>query len=113
MDDQTTKAYYKIGEVAELLELPQSTLRFWETEFSNFIKPKRNAKGTRYYSPKTIENIRIVKHLIKDRGLKLDAVKAEIKNNPSGTLRRTEAIVRLKEVRDQLVSLIDSLHKLR
>lgn len=113
MENQTGKLYYKIGEVAEMLELPQSTLRFWEAEFGSYVAPKRNDKGTRFYTPKIIENLRLVKYLIKDRGLKIEAAKAEIKSNPSGVIRRAETVIKLKEIRTQLLTVIDSLHKFR
>ena len=41
-----SKRYYKIGDVAEILGLPVSTLRFWEKQFT-VVKPRRNARGTR------------------------------------------------------------------
>lgn len=53
------KKYYKIREVAEILGLPQSTLRFWESHFT-IINPKRNDKGTRFYTASDIEKLRMV-----------------------------------------------------
>ncbi len=52
--DNLSKKYYKISEVAELLGLPASTLRFWEKQFT-VIRPKRNNHGTRFYTPADIE----------------------------------------------------------
>ena len=51
-DDSIEKSYYKISEVAEILDIPASTLRFWEKKFT-IIKPFRD-KGQRYYTPKDI-----------------------------------------------------------
>ena len=48
--DSIEKKYYKIREVAELTGMAPSALRYWETQF-NIIKPKRNAKGSRFYTP--------------------------------------------------------------
>lgn len=65
------KKFYKIGEVADILEIPQSTLRFWEKKFT-LIKPRRNAGGTRFYTPDDVEKIRMIYFLVRDKGLRLD-----------------------------------------
>ncbi len=112
MKELTEKKYYKISEVAEMLNLPASTLRFWETQFT-IIHPRRNDKGTRFYTPKDVETIRMVNFLVKEKGLKLDAAQEEIRRNHDGVSKKFEAIERLKMVRDKLQDMIDALHKLR
>lgn len=108
----TDKRYYRIGDVSDMLGLPQSTLRFWETQFPIAV-PRRNDKGTRLYTPKDIENLRMLKFLLHDKGLRIEAAREELKVNRDGIIRRAEALARLREVRDRLQSLLDSLHKLR
>ena len=108
----TDKRYYRIGDVYDMLGLPQSTLRFWETQFSIAV-PRRNDKGTRLYTPKDIENLRMLKFLLHDKGLRIEAAREELKVNRDGIIRRAEALAKLREVRDRLQSLLDSLHKLR
>lgn len=110
--DTTDKRYYKISEVSEIVGLPMSTLRFWENYFT-VIKPKRNDKGTRFYSPRDIETIRMISFLVKNKGMKLDAARDEIKRNRDGVAKRFEAIEGLKNVRNELQKMIDSLHQLR
>ena len=107
-----TKKYYKIREVAEILNLPASTLRFWESQFT-IIKPKRNEHGTRFYTPSDIEIIRMVYFLVKEKGLKLDAAQEQIKHNHSNVSRKHKAIERLKHVRAELQGMIDAMHSLR
>lgn len=107
--DPLSKKYYRIKEVSELLELPQSTLRFWESQFS-MIKPYRDAKGNRYYTPRDIEIIKMVRYLVKERGLKIEAALAELRNNREGIERRSEVIDRLKSIRDRLNEMIESLN---
>ena len=63
-----SKKYYKINEVAEILNIPESTLRYWEKRFT-IIKPKRTESGRRMYTPDDIEKIRMVYYLVKERGL--------------------------------------------
>lgn len=108
--DRFEKKYYKIREVAEILGLPPSTLRFWESRFT-IIKPKRNEHGTRYYTPTDIETIRMIYYLVKEKGLKLDAAQEEIRRNQSGVSKRFEAVDRLRSLRDRLSLLLDALNK--
>lgn len=108
--DRFEKKYYKIREVAEILGLPPSTLRFWESRFT-IIKPKRNEHGTRYYTPTDIETIRMIYYLVKEKGLKLEAAQEEIRRNQSGVSKRFEAVDRLRSVRDRLSLLLDALNK--
>lgn len=112
MVDSLDKKYYKIREVAEMLNIPASTLRFWESQFT-IIKPKRNQHGTRFYTPSDIETIRMVYYLVKEKGLKLDAAQEQIRHNHSGVSQKHKAIERLKNVRNELQSMLDALHSLR
>lgn len=106
--EDLTKSYYKIGEVAEILHIPASTLRFWEKEFT-IINPKRNSRNTRFYTPEDVETIKMVYFLVKEKGLKLDAAQQQIKINRHNVDQRAEAVHRLKEVRNTLQKLLDSL----
>ncbi|MGM9871516.1 MAG: MerR family transcriptional regulator [Muribaculaceae bacterium] len=102
------KRYYKISEVAEILGIPTSTLRFWENRFT-IIKPRRTAGGTRTYSPADIEKIRMVHYLVKERGIKLDVAQEMIRHNHSGVSRRHRAIERLQSIRTQLTGLLAAI----
>ncbi len=110
MNDSLNKKYYRINDVSELLELPKSTLRFWETQFS-MLRPFRDSKGTRYYTPRDIEILKMIRYLVKDRGLKIEAALAELRNNREGIERRSEVVDRLKTIRDHLNEMIESLNK--
>ena len=112
MNDSLNKRFYRIGDVAEILGIPESTLRFWEKEFS-IISPKRNAKNARLYTPKDIETIRMIHYLVKDKGLKLDAAQAMIKRNRDGISKRFEVIERLKSIRDTLSELEQTFAQIR
>lgn len=107
--EELNKKYYKISEVAEIINVAPSTLRFWEGQFT-IIKPKRNDKGTRFYTPKDIEIIRMIHFLVKEKGLKLEAAQEQIRRNHSGVSRRYEAIERLKGVRDVLQQMLHALN---
>lgn len=106
------KKYYKIREVAEIIGLPPSTLRFWESRFT-IIKPKRNAKGIRFYTPSDIEHLRMVAYLVKEKGLHLEAAEEQIRANRSGVSQRAKAIERLHQIRATLQNLLDATNSLR
>ena len=112
MKDKLNKKFYKIGDVAEILNVPTSTLRFWEKEFT-VIKPKRNAKNIRVYTVKDIETIKMIYYLVKEKGLKLDAAQAMIKRNRDGISKQWEVVDRLKQVREQLFKLDEALTSLK
>lgn len=108
MTDTLDKKYYKIREVSDLLDLPAPTLRFWESEFPA-LKPRRNDGGTRFYTPEDIETLRIIKYLVKDKGLKIAAAREMLRTNREGLSQRSNAIERLKRVRSELKGLLDAL----
>ncbi len=111
--DELEKKYYKISQVAEILGIPMSTLRYWESQF-NIISPKRTEKGTRLYTSSDIERIRMVNYLVKERQFKIEAAQELIKHNHAGVSKQYRAIERLKEIRQELVRLlatIDSFKK--
>jgi DNA-binding transcriptional MerR regulator len=112
MDDKLSKMFYKIGDVAEILDIPTSTLRFWEKEFT-VIKPRRNAKNIRVYTAKDIETIKMIYYLVKEKGLKLDAAQAMIKRNRDGISKQWEVVDRLKQVKEQLIQLDNALGSLK
>ena len=100
--DKLEKKYYKIREVAEMLGLPPSTLRFWE-----------NNGGTRFYTPSDVEKLRMVFYLVKEKGLKIEAAQEQIRHNHSNVSRRSQAIERLRSIRATLQSLLDATRSLR
>ncbi len=110
--DSLDKKYYKISEVADIINVAPSTLRFWESQFT-IVKPKRNDKGTGFYTPRDIEVIRMIYFLVKEKGLKLEASQEQISRNHSGVSRRFEAIERLRAVRGTLQKMLDALNSKR
>lgn len=103
-EQQLDKRFYRIGDVAQILNIPASTLRFWEKEFT-IIKPHRNAKNIRFYTPKDIETIRMIYYLVKEKGLKLDAAQEQIRRNKDGVSRRFEVVDRLRSIKEELRGL--------
>lgn len=108
MADKLTKKYYRIGDVAELLQLPQSTIRFWETEFYE-LKPKRSARGTRLYTPNDIDVLSVIRFLVKEKGLTIEGAREHLKKNRHAVDKRHEVVRRLQAVRDTLQDMLDAL----
>lgn len=107
--DSLDKEYYKIKDVAEIIGVPQSTLRFWEKEFP-MCRPTRSPHNIRYYKPADIETLRIVRFLVKDRGLKIEAAREQLRLNRHNVERRLEVLDRLENVKSELKLLLKSLN---
>lgn len=104
LNNPTEKLFYKISEVAKMFNVNISAVRFWEKEF-DILKPKKNKKGNRLFTPKDIKNIQIIYHLLKERGFTVEGAKKKLKENKSDTIDNVEIINHLKDVRGFLVSL--------
>ena len=88
-ENPTEKLFYKISEVAKMFNVNISAVRFWEKEF-DILKPKKNKKGNRLFTPKDIKNIRIIYHLLKERGFTLEGAKKKLKENKTDTINNIE-----------------------
>ena len=105
---EISKIYYSMGEVAAMFDVNQSLIRFYEKEF-DVLQPKKNKKGNRNFTLEDIENLKIIFHLIRDKGYTLNGAKENLKHN-SGDTRDTQKVIDslenlksfLLEVRDQL-----------
>lgn len=109
--DKDPKLYYSIKEVAQQFRLNESTLRFWEKEFDE-ISPRKTKKGTRYYRKEDIEKIRLIYHLVRERGMTLAGARQKLKENKDLTISQAEISNRLKQIRKELVSLVDAIKEL-
>ncbi|MAZ27571.1 MAG: transcriptional regulator [Cytophagaceae bacterium] len=106
--DLPEKLYYSIGEVAKAFDVNTSLIRFWEKEF-DIIKPKKNAKGNRKFTPDDIKNLEFIYHLVKERGFTLEGAKTHLKENKKPTLDKFELIRKLEGIKAQLNELKENL----
>jgi len=102
------KKYYTIGEVAEKLGVATSLIRFWEGEF-DIIKPKKNRKGNRQFTPEDIKNVKLIYHLVKEKGYTLQGARDFIRNDVNTALSKIELIDSLKRVKSFLTNLRDDI----
>lgn len=104
------KFYYSIGEVAKMFNLSISNIRFWEQEFE-ILRPKKNRKGDRFFTRQDLENLKIIYHLLKEKGYTIEGARKKLLQNPDQVTDRVAMIESLKKVRSFLVSLKDNLDK--
>ncbi|GAB3815061.1 MerR family transcriptional regulator [Pontibacter rugosus] len=108
-EKEIEKQYYSIGEVASMFDVAPSLIRFWETEFEQ-LRPKKNKKGNRQYTPKDIETLRTVYHLVKERGYTIQGAKEMMKNKQVQTKDKMEIIESLEKVKAFLQGIKSQLN---
>lgn len=104
------KLYYSIGEVAEMFKVNTSLIRFWEKEF-DIIKPHKNKKGNRLFTPQDIENFHLIFHLVKEKGMTLGGANKKLKENKEDTVNNFEIVTRLQQIRTTLIDLREHLEE--
>ncbi len=110
------KLFYSIGEVAEMFDVNASLIRFWEKEF-DIIKPKKNKKGNRLFTPEDIDNFKVIYNLVKEQGLTLDGAKKYLKDNKKAVKHEfktekdqfSEIETKLRRIKSKLADLRSKL----
>ena len=102
------KLYYSIGEVAKAFGVNTSLIRFWDSEF-DILKPKKNAKGNRMFTPEDVKNLQLIFHLVKERGFTLEGAKTHLKENQKKTLDKFDIICKLEKIKAQLLQIKNEL----
>jgi len=107
-DHKIEKVYYTIGEVAELFEVNTSLIRYWEKEF-DILKPQKNKKGNRLFTRQDLDNLRIIYHLVKERGFTLQGAKDKLRQNKEDVFRNVEIIDSLNRIKEFLLELKEQI----
>ena len=100
-----------MGEVAEMFDVNATLIRFWESKF-DILKPHKNKKGNRLFTPQDVDNLRLIYHLVKEEGMTLSGAQKrikQIKKNPEGVSRDLEVIERLQRIRAVLMEIREEL----
>jgi DNA-binding transcriptional MerR regulator len=108
IDLNPDKRYYSIGELAKAFGVNASLIRFWDKEF-DILKPKKNAKGNRMFTPEDVKNLQLIYHLVKERGFTLEGAKTHLKEGQKKTLDKFEIISKLESIKVQLVNIKNEL----
>jgi len=102
------KLYYSIGEVSKMLDVPVSTVRFWENEF-DILRPMKNKKGNRMFTTNDVRNLTIIHKLLKEEGMTLAGVKKKLSGKWDETDHKYEVIESLNKIKDLLLEMRDSM----
>jgi len=103
-----TKRYYTMGEVTEMFSVNASQIRFYEKEF-DILQPKKNKKGNRLFTPEDVENLKIIFHLVKDKGYTLQGAREHLKNNKSEVKENQKVIDSLERLKNFLLEVKEQL----
>ncbi|HEX2921362.1 MAG TPA: MerR family transcriptional regulator [Bacteroidales bacterium] len=107
-EKKVEKLYYTIGEAADILDVPVSTVRFWDNEFE-ILKPLKNKKGNRMFTQADMRNLRIIHHLLKDEGMTLQGVKKKMSFKWDEADFKLEINESLQRIRSILIEIKDSI----
>lgn len=109
-EKQQDKFYHSIGEVAKMLNVNTSLIRFWEKEFPG-IKPKKNRKGNRLFTQKDVENLKYIYFLVKEQGHTHEGAKRILKSKYKKAHKQYDIAETLKKLRSFLVEIKDDLEE--
>lgn len=107
-EKKVEKLFYSIGEVSGILNVPVSTIRFWENEF-DILKPRKNKKGNRLFMPVDLKNLKIIHHLVKEKGMTLAGTKKLLSEKWQETDYKYEIRQSLSNIKDILMELRDGI----
>ena len=93
-----------MGEIALAFSVNQSLIRFWDKEF-DILKPKKNAKGNRLFTPDDVKNLQLIYHLVKERGFTLEGAKTHLKEGQKKTLDKFDIVSKLEHIKAQLLHI--------
>ena len=102
------KRYYSIGELSKAFNVNASLIRFWDKEF-DVLKPKKNAKGNRMFTPEDVKNLQLIYHLVKERGFTLEGAKVHLKEGQKKTMDKFEIISKLESIKSNLINIKNEL----
>lgn len=102
------KLLYSMGEVTEMFDVNASLIRYWESKF-DCIKPHKNKKGNRMFTPSDIENLKLIYHLVKEKGMTLEGANMAMKRRGKSVQRDVSILERLQNIRAMLLEVRESL----
>ena len=102
------KLLYSMGEVTEMFDVNASLIRYWESKF-DCIKPQKNKKGNRLFTQSDVENLKLIYHLVKEKGMTLEGANKAMKRRGGSVKRDVSILERLQNIRAMLVEVRESL----
>ena len=104
------KLFYSMGEVTEMFDVTPALVRYWCEQFDT-IRPKRNAKGNRLFTPKDIEQLKLIYHLLKEKRMTIEGAKKALRrgNLATESVSDMELLEQLQNLRAMLVEVRNSI----
>lgn len=102
------KLLYSMGEVTEMFDVNASLIRYWESKF-DCIKPHKNKKGNRMFTPSDVENFKLIYHLVKEKGMTLEGANMAMRKRGNKVRSEISILERLQSIRAMLVEIRESL----
>ncbi len=99
------KLFYSMGEVSEMFDVNPSLIRYWGTQFEQ-LRPRRNAKGNRMFTPADVLLLKRIYHFVKERGMTLRGAKLALRAETTAERGKAEA-------KGEDMQLYESLQNLR
>ena len=97
-----------MGEVCEMLDIPASTVRFWESN-TKVLSPRKNNKGNRQFTADDVATLKILYNLIKERGMTIAGAEQKILSERMSLKKSVSTIELLQQVRASLVTIRDEI----
>ena len=107
-EELVKKLYYPIGEVATWFNVNTSLIRYWEKEFKQ-LQPRKTRKGDRLFRAQDIEFLRQLYFLLREKKYSIEGAKTYLKNNKEKAEKDIAVLNSLKNIKQFLVSLKESL----
>ena len=107
----TEKLYYSMGEVTEMFDVSPALIRYWCEQF-DCLRPKRNAKGNRLFTPKDVELLKRIYHLLKEKKMTIEGARKALRNRnlvDETTDTDIELLEHLQHLRTMLVEIREGL----
>ena len=102
------KLLYSMGEVTDMFDVNASLIRYWESKF-DCIRPHKNKKGNRMFTPSDVENLKLIYHLVKEKGMTLEGANMAMKRRGKSIKHDVSVLERLQNIRAMLVEVRESL----
>lgn len=109
LQNKGEKIYFTVGDIAGMLGVNESLIRFWNKAFDQILTPYRNKRGVRFFSKTDVETYRKIFHLVKERGYTLSGALEVLKSSTVVTDENFEVINTLKTIKHFLLELKDEI----
>lgn len=107
-EQQVEKVYYTIGEVADMLQVNTSLIRYWEKNFK-IINPRKNSKGNRMFTQTDVDNLKLIYHLVKEQRLTIEGANKRLAADRQAVADNYALIESLNGIKKMLLEIRDEL----